>query len=250
MPESLLRSWPPLPRWVRQVTGCGAKTAQIRHVRDAADGPGKQVAAAWLPGAPRRVGPPGPQPGASAAGRGGAQRSRLDPIRLNSAVCRANCCGLVSHAAAATHGRVFGQVPVDDDRGQSRSGRRKQFSPDQPGGDSVSTSMRTSAKLVYAGRSGRSPSASRRSWLAPGDGVAVLIRYTASGCDHPNCVSFRDSSLAGDVQRSGSCQHGDLDASRAGRKSRVAVGCGPPCFLKGHVRAQPVRRFRAEGAVK
>jgi len=35
-----------------------------------------------LPGAPCRVGPPGPQPGASAAGRGEAQRSRLD---LNTA---------------------------------------------------------------------------------------------------------------------------------------------------------------------
>ena len=39
-------------------------------------GSGKS-AVAWSPGAPCRVGPPGPQPGASAAGRGGAQRSRL-----------------------------------------------------------------------------------------------------------------------------------------------------------------------------
>jgi hypothetical protein len=33
-----------------------------------------QVIDAWLPGAPCRVGLLGPQPGASAAGRGGAQR--------------------------------------------------------------------------------------------------------------------------------------------------------------------------------
>jgi integrase len=36
-----------------------------------------------LPAVPRLVGPPGPQPGASAAGRGGAERRRLEggPIR-------------------------------------------------------------------------------------------------------------------------------------------------------------------------
>ena len=52
-----------------------------------------------LPGSPRRVGLPGPQPGASGAGRGGAQRSRLDQIRLNSATqsgvwlsCPQPCC--------------------------------------------------------------------------------------------------------------------------------------------------------------
>jgi len=33
-----------------------------------------------MPGPPCRVGPPGPQPGASVAGRGGAQRSRLDRL--------------------------------------------------------------------------------------------------------------------------------------------------------------------------
>jgi hypothetical protein len=33
---------------------------------------------ACMPGPPRWVGPPGPQPAASGAGRGGAQRSRLD----------------------------------------------------------------------------------------------------------------------------------------------------------------------------
>jgi len=43
-----------------------------------------------MPGAPCRVGPPGPQPGASATGRGGAQRSRLDLVRFNSAVQRAS----------------------------------------------------------------------------------------------------------------------------------------------------------------
>jgi hypothetical protein len=65
------------------------------------DEPSWSVAAAWVPGPPRRVGPPGPQPGASGAGRGGAQRSRLDLIRLNSAtlkaraelVCRSSCSG-------------------------------------------------------------------------------------------------------------------------------------------------------------
>ena len=40
------------------------------------------------PGPPCRVGPPGPQPGASVAGRGGVQRSRLDPIRRDSATDR------------------------------------------------------------------------------------------------------------------------------------------------------------------
>jgi hypothetical protein len=43
---------------------------------------------ACLPGAPRRAGLPRPEPGASAAGRGGAQRSRLDLVRLNSAALR------------------------------------------------------------------------------------------------------------------------------------------------------------------
>jgi hypothetical protein len=41
-----------------------------------------------LPGALWRDRPPGRMPGAGASGRGGAQRRRLDPIRLNSAVER------------------------------------------------------------------------------------------------------------------------------------------------------------------
>ena len=49
-----------------------------RLVVRAADEPIRSVDARSLPGAPCRVGPPGPQPGASVAGRGGAQRSRLD----------------------------------------------------------------------------------------------------------------------------------------------------------------------------
>jgi hypothetical protein len=43
---------------------------------------------ACMPGPLRWVGPPGPQPAASGAGRGEAQRSRLDLIRLNSAAVR------------------------------------------------------------------------------------------------------------------------------------------------------------------
>ncbi len=44
--------------------------------------PPDHVSVLRMPGAPCRVGPLGPQPGASVAGRGGAQRSRLD---LNTA---------------------------------------------------------------------------------------------------------------------------------------------------------------------
>src|SRR4029077_9801995 len=44
----------------------------------AADEPIRSVDACSLPGPPYRVGPPRPQPGASVAGRGGAQRSDLD----------------------------------------------------------------------------------------------------------------------------------------------------------------------------
>ena len=67
----------------------GRRSGRLSRVPCAAGRPGKQVAAAWLPGTPRRVGPPGPQPGASAAGRGEAQRSRLDLVRHDSATGRA-----------------------------------------------------------------------------------------------------------------------------------------------------------------
>jgi hypothetical protein len=50
---------------------------------------------ACMPGPPRWVGPSGPQPAASGAGRGGAQRSRLDPVRLSSAVQRISEIGVI-----------------------------------------------------------------------------------------------------------------------------------------------------------
>ena len=75
------------------VAATGTLTSRGRRltpwlVVSAADEPIRSVDARSLPGAPCRVGPPGPQPGASVAGRGGAQRSRLDQIRLNSATLR------------------------------------------------------------------------------------------------------------------------------------------------------------------
>ena len=73
------------------VAATGTLTSRGRRLTpwlatSAADEPIRSADARSLPGAPCRVGPPGPQSGASVAGRGGAQRSRLDQIRLNSAV--------------------------------------------------------------------------------------------------------------------------------------------------------------------
>jgi hypothetical protein len=52
------------------------------------------------PAVPRRVGPLGPHARRVCGGRGGAERRRLDPIRLNSAVvqrCRVRSTKFCSH---------------------------------------------------------------------------------------------------------------------------------------------------------
>ena len=65
-----------------------------------------------MPGAPGRVGLPRPQPAPSAAGRGGAQRSRLDPIRLNSATQRrcSACLGVLFPVCAVRGARRPGSA--------------------------------------------------------------------------------------------------------------------------------------------
>jgi hypothetical protein len=60
------------------------KIGPARRCADVDGGPDQRLPP-WLPGSLRRVGPQGPQPGASVAGRGGAERSRLDLVRHDSA---------------------------------------------------------------------------------------------------------------------------------------------------------------------
>src|SRR5690349_2292926 len=82
------RTWYLLPTgraacWRPAIPGTARKQRIVRGVADGLDDRGRmRVLARRAPGGPSEA-----EPGA-APGRGGAQRSRLDPVRLNSATRR------------------------------------------------------------------------------------------------------------------------------------------------------------------